>query len=258
MQICFIIGKPRSGTTVFKEMLATHPAFINVGEVFNEINEWSFLAFLRALVKEDADWLLPSRCVNAFISYIDACVQKALFYNPQSTILVLDVKYDQSHLVYDAWRDINAMPYLFELMRKRGWDVVDIHRDRILDMIVSNEVAISTGVYHQNTGDLPRQLVQVEINTAELISIVASIRESYQRVEAFFAGYDRYLKLSYEDMFDAQTGAFKTDILESLANFFGVANRFDPHPKLQKLLIGDPLRYVTNAEEVLLAIASVE
>ena len=257
MQIGFIIGKPRSGTTVFKEMLATHASFVNFGEIFNENNGLSFFAFLQARVRDDVGWLLPSRRIDAFVTYIRGCAEKAKTYKPNAMITVLDVKYDQSHFVYNAWRDMDAMPCLFELIKDNGWSVIDIHRIRILDMIVSNEMAIRTGVYHSDLSTLAQKPMQFEMNPGQLEARMVNIRRSYERMNAYFRSYERYLQVIYEEMFDLASGDFRGDLLEIVAQFFGVQNCFDPHPKLRKLLGSDPLSYVSNSDEVRAAIARI-
>src|SRR5262245_30808639 len=118
MKISFIIGQPRSGTPVFKEMPATHPLVVNFGEIFNE-NNGRFFAFLQDQVSGDPGWVLPSRRIEAFLTYIGSCIDKAASYKPNAMILVLDVKYDQLHFVYEAWQDMNAIPCFFELIKSK-------------------------------------------------------------------------------------------------------------------------------------------
>jgi hypothetical protein len=258
MQICFIIGKPRSGTTVFKEMLANHPNIVNFGEIFNENNGQSFFEFLKARVSEDADWLLPSRRGDAFLAYLDHCTKKAADSNNQATTLVVDVKYDQSHLVYEAWRDMNAIPSLFALIKSSGWSVIDIRRNGIADMIISNLMAIRTGVYQRALAEPPNQELKFKADLLHFERMVISTRESYRRIERYFAGYERYLKLIYEDMFDSGSGDFSQGILKKASTFLGVDDLFDPQPRLQKLLRPDSLSYVENAEDVRALLARLD
>src|SRR5579871_2131770 len=64
--LCFVIGRPRSGTTVFKTMLQTHPEVWSFGEVLNESNPCSYFSFLKRLQANDRDAIFPSRSIANF------------------------------------------------------------------------------------------------------------------------------------------------------------------------------------------------
>lgn len=251
MQVCCVTGKPRSGTTVLKKMLASHPEIVDFGEVFRETGEDSFFGFLRDSVAKDGSWMLPSRRVEIFLKYIEDCKAKAKSYKKDASTLVIDVKYDQTHLVYDAWRDMNALPVFFDVIKKNGWHVVDLRRQSIVSMIISNEIAISTNVYHSDLVDRDYQAdIKIRLDPNTLEHRIRGIRATYERVGFFFKDYPRYKSFFYEDLFDHQTGAFKPDILEALSSLLGLDNRFDPQPALRKLLGTDALSYVENADEI--------
>src|SRR5579862_8075352 len=76
--LCFVIGRPRSGTTVFKAMLQTHPQVWSFGEVLNEQNPRSYFHFLKRLQAEDRDAISPSRSVQNFLKYLGWCRQTAM------------------------------------------------------------------------------------------------------------------------------------------------------------------------------------
>ena len=74
-------------------------------------------------------------------------------------------------------------------------------------------------------------------------------QNSYRRIAGHFNGYKKYLGVFYEDMFD-EDGRFSRSLLECLSDFICVENRFDPKPKLAKLLEKDIFSHIENADEI--------
>ena len=249
-QYCFVIGRPRSGTTVFKDMLKTHPALFSMGEIFNETNERSYFHFLQELIAGDPRAALPSHAMGNFAKYLEWCAELARRRRPATRTLVMDVKYDQSHLLCEPWWSVGALPKIFFLIRERGWKVIDIHRRNIAGLVVSNQIAIKTKVYHStNLEPGAVQEAKVHINPQRLERELVATQNSYRRIAAHFGEYRKYLGVFYEDMFDSD-GCFSRSLLERLSDFFGVENRFDPKPKLAKLLEKDIFSHIENADEI--------
>jgi Sulfotransferase family len=249
-QLCFVIGRPRSGTTVFKDMLRTHPALFSLGEILNETNERSYFHFLQQRIAEDPGAALPSHALANFQRYLDWCWDLAQARKARARTLVLDVKYDQAHLLCEPWWNVGALPRIFFLIRERGWKVIDIHRKDVVGLVVSNQVAIKTKVYHStNLAPGESQSAKVHIDPARLEREVNTTETSYRRIADHFREYRKYLAVSYEEMFDSD-GNFSPDVLDRVSGFLGVENRFDAKPKLTKLLEKDLLSYVENPEEI--------
>ena len=248
--ICFVIGRPRSGTTVFRKMLDTHPRMFDMGEIFNESNPNSYFRFLRRRQAQDPDALLPSQSVDNFLAYVRRCREKSLRKRPDSRVVVLDVKYDQAHLLCVPWWEITSLPRVFSLIREQEWRVIDIHRKDGAGMFVSNRVAIETGIYHSKAiTDGSGQRARVHIDPRALIRQLKTTAQAYERVTGHFRGYDKYRKVIYEEMFD-DGGLFRPALLDGLSTFFGVDNAFDPVPRLTKMLVDDIFAHVENAEEI--------
>jgi hypothetical protein len=249
-QICFVIGRPRSGTTVFKDMLKTHPALFSLGEIFNETNERSYFHFLQDRIRADAAEALPSRAIANFGHYLQWCSEIARARKARTRTLVLDVKYDQAHLLCEPWWNMGALPRIFFLIRERGWKVIDIHRKNVMGLVVSNQIAIKTKIYHST--NLPpgeSQAAKVHIDPQRLAREVATTEGAYRRVAEHFGDYRKYLPVLYEEMFEAN-GEFSADVLSQVSQFLGVDNKFDPKPKLAKLLENDVFSHIENAAEI--------
>jgi len=250
--VCFVIGRPRSGTTVFRKMLATHPGMFDLGEIFNESNSNSYFHFLRRLQVRDPNALLPSRSIDNFLAYMRRHHAIALEKRPNGRIAVLDVKYDQAHLLCVPWWNITSLPRLFSLIRERGWRVIDIHRQNSLAMLVSNDVAIATGIYHSRAlADGHEQRAKVHIKPESLVRQLRATTLAYRSVAEHFRDYDKYIRVTYEEMFGGHEGRhFKPALLNGLSTFLGINNAFDPVPRLRKLLVEDIFAHIENADEI--------
>src|SRR5262249_33115528 len=118
-RVCFVIARPRSGTTVFSKMIGTHPRVACVGEIFNEANERSYFHFLKRLAPTDPECLLPSNSTKMFLEYVGACRRSAAAKKTNCKVVVLDAKYDQMHLLCEPWWKLGELPRLFSLLREQ-------------------------------------------------------------------------------------------------------------------------------------------
>jgi hypothetical protein len=247
--LCFVIGRPRSGTTVFKGMLQTHPQVWSFGEVLNESNPRSYFHFLRRLQAEDRDSISPSKSISNFMEYLGWCRKTALERQPTNRVIVLDFKYDQAHLLCEPWWSLNSLPRIFSLIRELGCKVIDVHRTDLVRLVISNKVAIETKIYHSNklepgTG----HQAKIHIDPDRLLHEIGATAKAYDKVVRHFRSYPGYLQICYEDMFEE--GEFSPSLVRRVASFLGVPDEFDRKPQLSKLLGDDVFSYIDNADEV--------
>jgi len=247
--LCFVIGRPRSGTTVFKTMLQTHPEIWSFGEVLNESNPRSYYHYLKRLQTEDRDAISPSRSIQNFMKYLAWCREAALKRQPANRLVVLDVKYDQAHLLCEPWWSLTALPKIFSLMREIGCKVIDVHRTDLIRLVISNKIAIQTKVYHSNKLEPGEgQDAKIRIDPDRLLREISATAKAYEKVERHFRGYSNYLQISYEEMF--AEGEFSPALVGRVASFLGVSDQFDRKPQLNKLLVDNIFAYVENDAEV--------
>lgn len=221
-----------------------------MGEIFNEDKTKSYFHFLKRLQTKEPDAFFPSRSVENFLRYVDRCRKKAFKARSNHKCLLLDIKYNQAHLICPPWWSPQAMPRLFSLIREQDWRVVDVHRESV-GTHISNQIAMKTGTYHRRGSENPNESVKVHIDPATLLQSIASTSATKERVQAAFDGYTKYLRVDYEDMFDAgKNGQFSDALLGRLSDFFGIEKTFDPVPKLKKVLQDDPFAHVENADEL--------
>ena len=249
-KVCFVIARPRSGTTVFSKMLSTHPSVVCIGEIFNQSNERSYFHFLKQLVPDDPDCIFPGNATRNFAKYVQNCKSFAARKKQNCTVVVLDVKYDQSHLLCEPWWKIGQLPRLLYLLREKKWRVIDIHRNDVVGLCISNQVAMQTKIYHSSAlPDGKKQNAKIRINPRQILREVRTTQDVYEAIENHFASRREYKKLSYEELFD-RDGTFSAQMTGDVSEFLGIHNHFDRTPKLQKLLSGDVLDHVENGSEL--------
>ena len=104
---------------MFRNMLETNPALFDRGEIFNESMPDSYFHFLQRRQTEDATALFPGKSVENFVAYVRWCRTRSLEKQPQSRHVVLDVKYDQAHLLtVPWWESLFCRGFSFLLMRE--------------------------------------------------------------------------------------------------------------------------------------------
>ena len=247
--LCFVIGRPRSGTTVFKGMLQTHSQVWSFGEVLNESNPRSYFHFLKRLQAQNRDSISPSKSISNFMEYLGWCRETALERQPTNRIIVLDFKYDQAHLLCEPWWSLNSLPRIFSLIRELGCKVIDVHRTDLVRLVISNKVAIETKIYHSSKLEPGKgQQAKIHIDPDRLLHEIGATAKAYDKVARHFRSYSDYLQICYEEMFEE--GEFSPALVRRVASFLGVPDEFDRKPQLNKLLGDDVFSYIDNADEV--------
>jgi hypothetical protein len=231
-------------------MLGTNPDILSFGEIFNESNPRSYYSFLQKCVADEPGAVVPSRATDNFMRYIEFCKHQALQTNPSCELLLVGVKYDQAHLLCDAWWKLGQLPKLFFLMRESRWKVIDIHRRNAARLCISNRIAMATRIYHLNSraSDTLR-MAKIRVDPAELARDIEATQWAYEAVTRHFGGHPEYKRVYYEEMFDA-SGEFSPSLIAAISVFLQVQDVFDAKPKLKKVLGEDIFNYIENGDEV--------
>jgi len=243
-RIVFFMGGVRSGTTVFRRMLASHPRVRDRGEIFNSNNPQGFFKYLREQIAADPDMVFPEHQNKIFLSYVASLVPK-----DKDGIALLDIKYEHLNLVHDAWQLPFTNPPMLRLIKRSQLKVVHLRRQHFYS-VLSNLVAVQTGRYHKPADDsakLPEKR-PVAVERALVLSSMKKRKRAADTVDSSFEDGQR-LSLDYEGVFD-DAGDFQPAVCERLAAFLGVDNQFERQPALKKV-IDEPLSAViTNYEEI--------
>lgn len=239
-RVVFFLGGVRSGTTVFRRMLASHPLMRDRGEIFNSHNQNGYFKFVREQIAQKPDLIFPENNAKLFLSYLPTLVPK----DPNAIALV-DIKYEHLTLVPDAWQMPFTNPPLLRLLKRTKAKVIHLRRQHFYS-VMSNLVAVQTGNYHQAAGANEVDKSARPVITAERSQVLAAMKKRKRVADVVDASFDdqHRLPMDYEGVFDAD-GAFKPEVCEQVASFLGLENKFDRQPALRKV-IDEPLSSVIS------------
>ena len=240
-RLVFFMGGVRSGTTVFRKMMSSHPKIRDRGEIFNSNNPQGFFKYFREQIAAQPDLVFPEHHGTVFLSYVASLV-------PKDGIALLDVKYEHLNLVADPWQLPFTNPPMLRLIKRSKIKVVHLRRQHFYS-VLSNLVAVHTGRYHMPAagGELPEKRM-VPVERSHLLASMKKRKRTADLVDSSFDDAQR-LSIDYESVFDGQ-GDFQPEIVEKLAAFLGEENLFERVPALKKV-IDEPLSAViSNYEEI--------
>jgi hypothetical protein len=243
-RIVFFMGGVRSGTTVFRRMLASHPRVRDRGEIFNSNNPQGFFKYFREQVAANPDMVFPEHHGKLFLAYVATLVPK-----DKDGIALLDIKYEHLNLVTDAWQLPFTNPPVLRLIKRSKLKVVHLRRQHFFS-VMSNLVAVQTGRYHKPAND-STALPEKRAVTVERALVLASMRKRKRAADVVDGAFEESQRLSvdYEGIFE-DSGDFQPAVCERLASFLGVDNHFERQPALKKV-IDEPLSAViSNYEEI--------
>jgi len=243
-RIVFFMGGVRSGTTVFRRMLASHPRVRDRGEIFNSNNPQGFFKFYREQIAQDPDLIFPEHHGKVFNAYVASLVPKDM-----DGIALIDIKYEHLNLIHDAWQLPFTNPPMLRLIKRSRLKVVHLRRQHFYS-VLSNLVAVQTGRYHKPADDsatLPEKRT-VSVERSLVLSSMKKRKRAADTVDSAFDDQQR-LSVDYESVFD-DAGDFQPMVCERLAGFLAVDNQFERQPALKKV-IDEPLSAViSNYHEI--------
>lgn len=141
--LIFLIGRQRSGTTVFRNMLSRHGA-LDCDEIFhgdpNPDFPLRFYEFVSERLERDPKLIHPLRHRGQFYAYIDELRKIA-----NGRKLALDVKYFALNLIPQEEDITSDSPFILKYMHEKRANVVHIVRRNKLRIFVSEQMACTTG-----------------------------------------------------------------------------------------------------------------
>ena len=204
-----ILGTQRTGTTLVRTSLSSHPDILCCGEAFSlgakpYSNPDGYWWYSRQQLKRRVQAVLrPSSVVGGYLDYL----YSSTGYSAIGFKLMLN--------------QCVARPYIWSLLLQRDVRAVLVRRVNILRTLVSRCSAKESGVYHVSqtlpvTSAVKDWVPQsVEIRTATLVKDLAAIDAEYSAWQARLRNSVEYIDVGYEDyVADADAGNRK--ILEFL------------------------------------------
>lgn len=250
--VCMMFGRARSGTTVLRSMLNSHPEIRTQAEVFN--SGGPYFQFLEDQLSRNPSLCQPEHSLDMFRAYV-AWVRKT---SRGKRVVVLDIKRECLHVVYRGWNPVGGAPAVLEETREQGWHALHLTRRNHLRRLLSNERARARGVYHRPVApsdpgrmEAPGE-TPVRLSTHRLVAKLDELEADRLSLGKFFVDHENYLEIDYDEMFEASESGttFSASVVQKLATFFGLEPEFDPAPRESKLSAGSLPEMVENYEEV--------
>ena len=243
---CIIfIGGVRTGTTVFREMLATHPAVVDRHEIFNITNKRGFYPFLRELVRTEPDAVFPEYAMENFARFLGSGCEP-------DKISVFDLKYEHLLHLPIAWQLPFTKPHILDFLASRGFKIIHLRRNP-LHSLISNLIAYRSKRYHNyqpenSTTSDPDARESIRVNRAQIIERMAVRQQVTALIDKTFPDAQRR-SFDYESIFTVD-GKFRDDVCAEVASFIGIEDRFDRQTRLGKVITRPLTDLVENYSEI--------
>jgi len=233
MKYGVVVGTQRTGTTVLRSVLSTHPDISTFGEVFlnrhSQMKE-SFYGFYKRELEKNSELCIPSQenyefLFAEYLKYLNSISCKS------TGCVTLDVKYNfLMGALVPGESGVNRRPFLLHLFRKNDIKVIHLVRKDVLATYVSSLLSVQNQVWA--TEDLNRlKTRQVEVPLANLLELLRSRVEEQTYYSELLK--DVALEITYEEMI--VNGEFSMHVMKQVANRLGVKQQFDLTPKLKKI-----------------------
>lgn len=223
----FIIGRQRSGTTVLRQALASHPRVRDLAEVMHAKRKDGFYAVLtQTLVENRADGL-HHKWGDVLVEAI-----RRLSPPPGDEIVLVDIKYNMAlsfGMAFDGAEPVNVFA---RFLRRQQASAIHIVRRNKLALLTSHEVARATNQWARKPGE--------EARFEQVTMMPQALRTNLRREEAMDAYFTAQMArvrgaiaVVYEEMF-APDGTFVAAPFEQVARQMGIEPTFDLRPSLAR------------------------
>ncbi|UVC08888.1 hypothetical protein IHQ71_27875 [Rhizobium sp. TH2] len=165
------------------------------------------------------------------------------------THYIFDIKYHDLGIVPTHPGAIGACPLLLEYLLARNFKIIHLNRRNKLAATLSQEVAVSTGLFHSNQGEISNAEVYLDID--RLIADVTGRERAYDQVSAWLRGHGNVVEVQYEALF---LDEHRIDLGQILQRQFGLKASF--LPRLKRLSSVSNVR-VKNADEIKSGLSAV-
>lgn len=208
-----ILTTARTGSSHLVYLLDSHPNIVSMGEIYNEVKIWNLpeKSLLRKIphLKKLRDWQ-----PEAFLKFL-------IFHKYPSQIKAVGFK-----LLYIQTQDSPGKKLLRYISAQNEIKIIHLKRMNMLEMFISNLMAIKTGIWTSNDGRYPK--IRFSIKPAEC-QVFFMYVEAQQKLFSRLFRYHQILDVSYENLVDKPQYEFN-----SIQTFLGVKTH-QLMPKIQKL-----------------------
>ena len=261
-----IIGRQRSGTTVFRQLVGSSDNSFDLGEVFHTRVDLAtnFWGFLFSMARDDQSCMHPSNWKFAWDAFI--AEQHTAF---SADVLVFDLKFEYFPLTFRHYgreaRFFFEDPHTFYIY---------LRRLNTAAQIISSRLASETHKWLEINHENPRAALRIgkilikkipdseDIETIhpdiETIHIdpdilIDEIQAIQQEDESFIGLISSHLDvvcIEYESLFD-ESGNFNMSVIEKISEISGIEpGAFSKVPALKRQSTGNCLEKISNRDEI--------
>ncbi|CAN5411739.1 hypothetical protein BH10PSE7_BH10PSE7_34490 [soil metagenome] len=243
--LIFIVGRQRSGTSVFRAHLLKNGAF-DAGEIFHDslTMDHAFYRYVAERVKTDPALMHPASHPQMFREYIGHLRGLA-----QGSPIAMDVKYFGLHLIPFWGSQVGRGKFfVIKFMKDSGAHLIHIARRNKLRVHVSEAIAAATGEWFKDRPDAGAKDPKIEIDCATLVGRIRDLCGQEQAVRQQLKSIDGHRELFYEEMFLAD-GRFAPETVAAMESALGKKGLGDepPHYRMNPQSLPD---IVSNFERV--------
>jgi hypothetical protein len=254
-----MLARQRSGTNPLRAVLDAHPEVFCSPEIFHpdpspdahlEV-ETNYFEFLERHANGGIKRVMTSleEQERVFLDYLNylRCFSDKRY-------ILLDVKYNSTHVMDGPWREITQQPQLFFFIREHGLRVLNLTRRNYLRSYVSLEKANLTDQWTDESGSTNGSApddVTLALPLDDLMPRLELCRSESEMIARSFGDYPLYTEVEYGDLFPKLDGPPSTEQLRRIATWLGVAPAF-PRDRLRfRKQARRPLdKTITNYAEV--------
>lgn len=237
-----VSGRPRSGTTVFRQLLGSSRESVDVGEIFHYFTslKYNFWRYLHEQINKDISHCHPSTWGSVWNSYLSEISRE---HNVQT--VVFDIKTQYFHYVINC-DGSGIRSFCLDGNTK----LILVERENIARQIISGMIANGTNDWAQPADNAPDWMRErfdhargvapapaprerIFITPQDLHTAIMNTEMDNIRIEKLLEGHI-YAKLKYEEMFD-DFGNFKNEIIDCASQLTGIEkSKFNSKPFLKK------------------------
>jgi LPS sulfotransferase NodH len=200
--------------------------------------------------------LAPGRRFEAFALYISKL--KALV-KPKD--LLVDVKYNTLRALSGYWDTEHGSQDFTRFVIGQHIPVLHLIRKNTLRLIISRQLAVTTGVWARTTDRSPDEIhPKIWLNSKTVLAEVEAAAQVTRGYQARFEGHPSYQEIVYEDIVRERECSHTGAYLRTLGHFFSKkasSVNLAPVP-WKKISPEDPAEVVENWEEVVCALRGSE